>query len=189
MKLLLLGLSLFLSVAADLGAQGVQLVAPAAKPVVRAPGEVATLAGVEVVGNTGPGSNVVVIVRVTLDAGAAIYSSAPLDRTVVPAGLYLSVPQSMRVLPIVYPGPRKQPIAGTPRERLVYEESVEIKIPLTMNNYVMLPATIPGVLNYQAVGKGPAILPPRQLKFTVPLPKPPPPPAPGTTKPGTPPKK
>ena len=189
MKLLLLGLSLFLSVTANLGAQGVQLIAPAAKPVVRAPGEVATLAGVEVVGNAGPGSNVVVIVRITLDAGAAIYSSAPLDRTVVPAVLYLTVPQSMRVLPIVYPTPKKQPIAGTPRERLVYEESVEIKIPLTMNNYVMLPATIPGVLNYQAVGKGPAMLPPRQLKFTVPLPKPPPPPAPVPTKPGVPPKK
>lgn len=189
MKLLLLGLSLSLWMAADLGAQGVQLVAPAAKPAVRAPGEVATLAGVEVVGNTGPGSNVVVIVRVTLDAGAAIYSSAPMDRTVIPTSLFLSVPQTMRVLPIVYPAPRKQPITGTTRERLVYEESVEIKIPLTMNNYVMLPATIPGVLNYQAVGKGPAMLPPRQLKFTVTMPKSPPPPAPVTTKPGTPPKK
>ena len=189
MKLLLLSLALLLSVAADLGAQGVKLLAPAAKAPVRAPGEVATLAGVEVVGNAGPGSNVVVIVRVTLDPGAAIYSSAPLDRTVVPAALYLTLPQTMRVLPIVYPTPKKQPIAGTTRERLVYEESVEVKIPLTMNSYVFLPATIPGVLNYQAVGKGPAMLPPRQLKFTVTMPKPPPPPAPVTTKPGPPPKK
>ncbi len=155
-----------------LGWSVVDVLAQAGRPAAKLPGEVATLAGVEVVGTPGPGSNVVVIVRVTLEPGAAIYSSAPMDRAVVPASLYLSTPRPITVLPIVYPTPRKQPIPGTTRERLVYEEGLEVKVPVTMNNFVVLPATIPAVLNYQAVGKGPAMLPPRQLRFTVTLPKP-----------------
>ena len=112
-----------------------------------------------------------------------------MDRSVVPASVYLTIPPTMRVLPVAYPTPRKHPILGTTRERLVYEEAFDVKIPLTMNTYVVLPTTIPGVVNYQAVGKGAAMLPPRQLRFTVTVPKPPPPAPPVTTKPGVPPKK
>ena len=146
--------------------------APYQRPVVKPPGEVATLAGIDLVGTPGPGSNLVAIVHVTLDPGWGIYSSAPMDRNVMAAYTRFTIPPGVTVLPVAYPTPRRQPIPGTTQPRLVYEDGFDLKIPITMNNYVALPATMPGVLNYQAVGKGPAEMPPRQLNFTITFPKP-----------------
>jgi hypothetical protein len=165
----LAALLIFVATVAEISAQGFR---PQRPPPPKPPGDVVTFAGVDFAGTPGPGSNVVAIVHFAVAQGAAVYGNMPMDNSVVPAALYLNAPQTIQVLPMVWSSSRRKTDAATKRERIVFEEGFDVKLPLVMNNFVFLPAAIPATLNYQAAGQGAAVFPPRQLQFNITIPKP-----------------
>jgi DsbC/DsbD-like thiol-disulfide interchange protein len=131
-------------------------------------GEAATIDSVTVEKMVKPGGEVTAVVKVKLEKGYHTHSNKPSDPQFIATTIAAEAPAGVKVGKIGYPAGKSHKVAGLKQPLSVYEEEFALQIPLTLSKDVVLPATVPATITYQAC-QGAVCYPPRKLKFEIKL--------------------
>ncbi|HSH96265.1 MAG TPA: protein-disulfide reductase DsbD N-terminal domain-containing protein [Roseimicrobium sp.] len=133
------------------------------------PGEAATIELVTIQGDVKPGATVTAVIKVALDKGYHTHSNKPSEPQFIATKLTLTAPAGIKAGEIKYPAGKSLAVTGLAKPLSVYEDHFELSVPLTIDASATLPASVAGVLGYQAC-QGAVCYPPKKAPFTIALP-------------------
>ena len=122
----------------------------------------------ELKGEASPGSRLMAVFHFKIQEGYHTQSHKPSEEYFIPTVIKLKTPTGIRTGRIAYPEGHEEKVVGLEKPMSVYDEKIEIQVPLALSAQASLPAELEVELKYQAC-QGAVCFPPKTLKFPVQL--------------------
>jgi hypothetical protein len=124
------------------------------------------LSKTEFEGGVSAGSRVTVRLYFKIEPGFHTQSHKPSEKYFIPTVFKFDDVAGIKAGAVKYPEGTEEKVEGLDKPVSIYEEDFVISVPLAISGQVKLPATLSGMLTYQAC-KGASCFPPQKLKVSI----------------------